>query len=128
MYARLVSFVTLPDTRAELCRVIEEEVAPLLEQQAGFAGHITLLAEREPRVVTAISFWRTTRDAEIYRDNTFPQVVKLLESLLATKPMVSEFHCLTNMRKMPAGKVIRFSPTSKTGEIHTWPEQDAKVR
>jgi heme-degrading monooxygenase HmoA len=100
MYARLVSLVTLPNTRAALCSVIEDEVLPLALQQTGFFGHLTLIAEHEPRVVTVISFWRTKDDAEAYRTQIFPEVVKSLNPLLATQPKVSEFQCLPSKRSL----------------------------
>jgi hypothetical protein len=102
MYARMISFVTSPGKRNELCSLIERDIVPLVEQHAGYVEHMTLVAEAEPRLVTVISLWKGKAEAEDYRVSIFPIVKRTLKPLLATEPTVTAFHCFAAKKKRKA--------------------------
>jgi Antibiotic biosynthesis monooxygenase len=116
MFARMVSLITVPGKREELCRVIEADVLPLVSRQPGFLDHMMLISEPEPRIVTAISVWRTKSDADNYRIAVYPSVVEILAPLLATEPAVQSFRCFSvkgKIRSVEKASILMFP--SKTG-------------
>ncbi len=117
-YARIVSLITLPEKRDELCRLIEEEVVPLVRQRHGYVEHMTLISEEEPRLVAGISVWVSKADAEDYREIVFPKVVECLRPLLAIDPKVSAFHCYSEThraRSSDIGNVVPFPHQAQQG-------------
>jgi hypothetical protein len=116
MYARMVCLVTQPSMRTQLCTVIEEEIVPLVKQQSGFVEHLTLMAEKEPRLVTVISLWKKKSDAENFRRTIYPTILQHLRPLLATDPAVTEFQCIgAEGQVRRPGKVVEF-PLNGTSE------------
>jgi hypothetical protein len=117
MYARMVSFITYPTIRTQLCRVIEEEIVPLVKQQSGFVEHITLLAEQEPRLVTVISLWTDKSDAEDFQLTVYPTVLQILRPLLATEPIITEYQCISTKDQEGPGEVVQFPVTGTTTDV-----------
>jgi hypothetical protein len=66
MYARMISFITSPGMRTELCRLIELHITPFVRKHHGFVDRLTLVSDEEHRLVTVISLWRTKADAESF--------------------------------------------------------------
>jgi quinol monooxygenase YgiN len=116
MYARMVSFVTQPSMRTQLCKVIEEEVVPLVKQHSGFVEHITLMAEQEPRLVMVISLWKKKADAEDFRQTIYPTILQHLKPLLATDPTVTEFRCISAEGQRRRGKLLQ-CPLNGTTDV-----------
>jgi hypothetical protein len=114
MYSRMVSLITQPSMRSQLCTIIEEEVVPLVKQHSGFVEHITLMAEQEPRLVTVISFWKEKADAEDFSQTIYPIVLQHLKPLLATDPIVTEFRCISAEGQRRRGELLQFPLNGKT--------------
>jgi hypothetical protein len=116
MYARMVSLITQPSTRTQLCTVIEEEIVPLIEQHLGFVEHSTLMAEQEPRLVTVLSLWKKRPDAEDFRQTIYPIVLQHLKPLLATDATVTEHQCIAAKGHKQRGKILVF-PLNGTNDV-----------
>ena len=83
MFARVCELHFKPEKRAELVRMLREEIVPMMEQCDGFFDEIALDLDTHPRKFFAISLWREERDAEKYHKECFPKVYDMLESFLA---------------------------------------------
>jgi hypothetical protein len=81
MFARKVSMHLKSEGAGEFIRKMETEVIPLLRQQSGFLDEITLIS-KTGKEVYAYSFWQNSSDAERYDLAAFPQVTKLLSSVV----------------------------------------------
>lgn len=93
MYARLVSFVTPPGKRSDLCRVIENTVTPLVRNNHGFVAHLTLISDQEPRLITVLSLWLSKGDADNFSQTGFQTVLQMLGPLIETEPEIRTFDC-----------------------------------
>ena len=72
MHARMSTLEGPPDEIDDLLREIREHVLPLLQQQDGFKGFITL-EDRQSGKLIGITFWESEqamRDAEEVGDRT----------------------------------------------------------
>jgi len=98
MYARNVSFGLKPNMQAEMARVFENQILPLLREQKGFKEEITLCNTGSVDAV-CISLWESKTDADHYNDNTYPEVLKTLAKVIEGTPrlhtydaVISTFH------------------------------------
>ena len=91
MFGRQVS-IKLKDGGAapEFNRIIEDEILPLLRKQKGFRGETVLIAPERAEII-ANSFWDSKEDAESYSRNGYPEVLKVLTSLIDGTPTVKTF-------------------------------------
>ena len=96
MFTRLVEVTTKPGKARELSTTIAEKVLPLLRKQNGFVDEITLVSEREPNRVLALSFWKTREDAERYQREEFPKGKDLVRPHLETDPHIEHFEVDTS--------------------------------
>lgn len=118
MHAKMVSLITCPGKRQELCLVIEKDISPLVQKQSGFVDHMTLISEPEPRLVTVISLWKTKSDAKNYHDIVFPTVRQYLKPFLAIEPVVTAFLCFSvneNAQSIEKANVVAF-PSRRQNE------------
>jgi hypothetical protein len=85
MFARNVSLRLKPNTLSEFTRIFDKEVLPMLRKQSGF------------RDVVAISLWDTKDYAEAYNTAGYPEVLKILDTVLDGTPkvQVSDVICST---------------------------------
>jgi heme-degrading monooxygenase HmoA len=113
MYLRMVSLVTSPGKREQLSRLIEKEIAPLVQKQPGFVGHMTLTSETDPRLVTVMSFWRRKTDAELFRETVYHSILESLNPLLETEPVVTAF------QRFPSG-----AEASENGKVLIFPSKE----
>ena len=81
MFARKVSMHLKPDGAAEFKKKIESEIVPLLRKQKGFLDEITFLYP-SGKEVHAFSLWETAENAEAYNRGGYPEVTKLLASVM----------------------------------------------
>jgi hypothetical protein len=79
---------------AEFARTIENEVLPLLRQQEGFKGEITLANPGSLEQI-AMSLWENKNDAEAYNANVYPQVLKILARVMDVTPKIRTFEAVT---------------------------------
>jgi heme-degrading monooxygenase HmoA len=90
MFARIVSMQLKPNTHREFTQKFENEVIPTLKKQQGFQDEILFVVPGGPEVV-AISLWDSKQNAETYNRATFPEVLKILASLVELTPKVQTY-------------------------------------
>jgi heme-degrading monooxygenase HmoA len=91
MFARNAAFTLKPDSVPEFTQKFETKVLPLLHKQAGFRGEFVLLSA-DNIYVHAISLWESREHAEAYDKEGYPQVLKVLEKIVAGAPKVRTFN------------------------------------
>ena len=102
MFARRVSMHLKPNSAAELTRRFETEIIPLLRKQKGFQDEINFVTTGGKEAF-AISLWDRTEDAEAYNRGTYPDVVKLLTTVVEGTPRVETFEVSNStFHKLPA--------------------------
>jgi hypothetical protein len=95
MFARSAHFRLKSLTMAaEFARTIENEVIPLLRQQEGFKGEITLSNPGSLEQI-AISLWENEHNAEAYNSTVYPQVLKILAKVIDGTPQIRTFEAVT---------------------------------
>lgn len=83
MFAHRVSVHLKPDGAPGFKQKIEDQVIPLLRRQAGFLHEFTVVYPNRKEVHT-FSFWETAEQAEAYNRTAYPEVRKILESVVDT--------------------------------------------
>ena len=78
---------------AEFAQKLENEMLPLLRQQKGFAGEITLSNPGSLEQI-AISLWDNKHHAEAYNADVYPQVLKILAKLIDGRPKIRTFEAV----------------------------------
>ena len=90
MFARSVSIHLKPNSVAELNKILENEILPLLRKQQGFENELTLIASTGSEAV-GISLWDNKEHAETYNRTTYPEVQKLLSKVSTGTPEVKTY-------------------------------------
>ena len=95
MFARSAYFrVTSLNMAAEFARTFENEIFPLLREQRGFQGEITLSNPGSLEQI-ATSLWEKETNAEAYNANVYPQVLKILARVIDGKPKIRTYQAVT---------------------------------
>jgi heme-degrading monooxygenase HmoA len=79
-----------PVSNAEFTQRIEKDVLPLLRKQKGFQDEITFVV-RGGTEAFGISLWDSRENAEAYNRNTYPEVAKIMESVVEGTPKIDTF-------------------------------------
>jgi heme-degrading monooxygenase HmoA len=95
MFARKVSMQLKPGGAADFKQKIESEIIPLLRRQKGFLDEITFLYPNR-KEVHAFSLWETAENAEAYNRVTYPEVTKVLASVVEGTPRVQTYEVLNS--------------------------------
>jgi len=95
MFARRVYMHLKPNAVAELTQKLEKDVLPLLRKQKGFQDEITFVGQGGGEAF-AISLWDTRESAEAYNRGTYPEVTKLLASMVEGAPQVETFDVINS--------------------------------
>ena len=74
---------------------IENELIPLLRKQEGFLHEITFLY-LSGREVEAFGLWETAEHAEAYNRRTYPEVLRMLASVIEGSPRVQTYEVLSS--------------------------------
>ena len=91
MFARNAHFrVRSLNMAADFAHILEHEVLPLLRQQTGFKGEITLSNPGNLERIS-ISLWDSKSNAEAYDANIYAQVLKMLAKVIDGKPKIRIF-------------------------------------
>ena len=90
MFARKVSMQLKPGSIAEFSLLMDREVIPKLRKQHGFQDEITFSVPSNDNVF-GISIWDKAEDAEAYNRATYPQVAKILASVIEGAPQIETF-------------------------------------
>jgi hypothetical protein len=111
MFARRVSLHLKPTSAAEYTRRLDKEVIPLLRKQRGFQDEITFITTGG-KDAFGISLWARTEDAEAYNRGAYPEVVKLLATVVEGTPQVETYEVSNStFHKIPAAVTPSGFPT-----------------
>lgn len=90
MFSRKVSVHLKPNSVPEFTRRLEKDILPLLRKQKGFLDEITFVAQ-SGREAFAISFWDKPENAESYNRDKYPEVAKMLATVVEGAPQIETF-------------------------------------
>jgi hypothetical protein len=102
MFARKLYMYLKNDGATAFKLRVEGEIVPLLRKQRGFLNQITFLY-LNGREVQAFSLWETAENAEAYNRETYPQVIKMLASVIEGSPRIETFEVLSSTLLLPHG-------------------------
>ena len=105
MFARKVSMQLKPNSAAEFTRRLDKDIIPLLRKQKGFQDEITFVTTGG-KDAFGISLWDRTEDAEAYSRGTYPEVEKLLATVVEGTPRIETYEVSNStFHKIPAPAV-----------------------
>jgi hypothetical protein len=90
MFARRVHMHLKPNSVAEFTQKLEKEILPLLRKQKGFQDEITFVGQGGTEAF-AISLWDKAENAETYSRGTYPEVTKILATVVEGAPEVKTY-------------------------------------
>jgi len=96
MYARSVSLRLKANLLPETTRTIQDEALPLLQEQTGSQGQITLAVPGGTEAV-AISLGAKKECAEAYHRETHPQLQKPLEKIIDGPPAIQTYEVVNSI-------------------------------
>jgi hypothetical protein len=95
MFARNTHFrVKSLDKAAEFTKILENEILPLLRNEKGLKGEITLSNPGSLERIS-ISLWENRSNAEAYNANVYPQVLRILSKVIEGNPTIRTFESIT---------------------------------
>lgn len=106
MFGRQVTLKLKTDSAAELTRITDAEILPILRKQKGFRDETTFIApERSEAIVN--SFWETKADAEAYDRTAYADILKKLSNVIDGTPAVKTFEFANStFHQLAASKLI----------------------
>lgn len=96
MFTRVVEMRTKTGRAKDFSTTLSDKVLPILKKQHGFIDEITLVSNKDPDRILALSFWQSEGDATRYHNEQYPTVTELVAPLLETTPMVETFNVDTS--------------------------------
>jgi hypothetical protein len=90
MFARRVHMHLKPNSVAEFTQKLEKEILPLLRKQKGFQDEITFVGHGGTEAF-GISLWDKAENAETYSRGTYPEVTKILATVVEGAPEVETY-------------------------------------
>ena len=92
MYSHIIELTAKAGQARTVIDVIRDRAIPeVIRPSEGFVDEIVLLSDADPNHVTAISFWRTKKDADRFFETGFSKVSALTAPFLNAKPDRHEF-------------------------------------
>jgi heme-degrading monooxygenase HmoA len=91
MFARRVYMHLKPNSVAEFTQRLEKDILPLLRKQNGFLDEITFVGQSGTEAF-AISLWDKAENAEAYNRASYPEVTKILATVVEGTPQVETFN------------------------------------
>ncbi len=95
MFAHKLSMYLKNDGALAFKNRIEGDIIPLLRKQKGFLQEITFLY-LNGREVHAFSLWESAEHAEVYNRKAYPEVVRMLASVIDGAPLVQTYEVLNS--------------------------------
>ncbi|HEV2731934.1 MAG TPA: hypothetical protein VGV15_18030 [Terriglobales bacterium] len=90
MFARRVYMHLKPNSVVEFTRRLEKDILPLLRKQKGFQDEITFVGQGGTEAF-AISLWEKAENAEAYNRGAYPEIAKILTSVIEGAPQVETY-------------------------------------
>ena len=95
MFARSISFRLKSNMLTDYAQTLENKILPLLRKQKGFRDEITL-SNLGSLDAIAISLWEDKAKAEAYATSAYPEVWKILGTMVDGTPKVQTFEAVTS--------------------------------
>jgi hypothetical protein len=95
MFAHKLSMYLKNDGALAFKHRIEADIIPLLRKQKGFLEEITFLY-LNGREVHAFSLWESAEHAEVYNRGAYPEVLRMLASVIEGRPLVQTYEVLNS--------------------------------
>src|SRR5260370_4635856 len=90
MFAGRVNTHLKPNSVAEFTQRMEKDILPLLRKQKGFQDEITFVGQGGTEAF-GISIWDKAENAEAYNRGTYPEVTKILATVVQGAPQVATY-------------------------------------
>jgi hypothetical protein len=90
MFARRVYMHLKPNTVADFTQKLEREIIPLLRRQKGFQDEISFIGHGGTEAF-GISLWDKAENAEAYNRGAYPEVTKVLATVVDGPAQVETF-------------------------------------
>jgi hypothetical protein len=90
MFARRVYLHLKPNSVAEFTHRLEKEIIPLLRKQKGFQDEISFVGHGGTEAF-GISLWDNAENAEAYNRGSYPEVAKILATVVEGSVQVETF-------------------------------------
>src|SRR5690348_18474298 len=90
MFARRVYLHLNPNSAADLTKKLEKEIIPLLRKQKGFQDEISFVGQSGTEAF-GIILWDKAENAEAYNRGAYPEVTKILASVVTGPAQVETF-------------------------------------
>ena len=90
MFARRVYMHLKPNTVADFTQKLEKEIIPLLRKQKGFQDEISFIGHGGTEAF-GISLWDKAENAEAYNRGAYPEVSKVLATVVEGPAQVETF-------------------------------------
>jgi hypothetical protein len=84
-----------PNNVTQFTEKLEKEIIPTLRKQKGFLDEIAFVAPSGTEAF-AISLWDRSESAEAYNRESYPEVTKLLATVLDGPPQVETFNVVNS--------------------------------
>jgi len=95
MFAHKLSMYLKNDGALAFRHKIESDIIPLLRKQSGFLEEITFLY-LNGREVHAFSLWESAEHAEAYNRGAYPEVARMLSSVIEGIPRIQTYEVLNS--------------------------------
>lgn len=95
MFGREVTMKLKANAAAELTRIAESDIIPILRRQKGFRDETIFIAPERAEAI-ANSFWDTQEDAEAYSRTAYPEVLTVLANAIEGIPTVRTFNFVSS--------------------------------
>ena len=95
MFARRIYMHLKPNSVTEFTQRIEKDILPLLRKQKGFQDEITFVGQGGAEAF-AISLWDKAENAEAYNRGTYPEVTKILATVVEGPAQVETFNVVNS--------------------------------
>ncbi len=95
MFARRIYMHLKPNSVTEFTQRLEKDILPLLRKQKGFQDEITFVGQGGAEAF-AISLWDKAENAEAYNRGTYPEVTKILATVVEGPAQVETFNVVNS--------------------------------
>jgi hypothetical protein len=110
MFARKAFFrLKSISVSSEFQCTFDNEILPLLRSQRGFIGELMLANPGSLERITT-SLWESAADAELYREQVYPRVLKMLSKTIDGAPKIHTFDDVIFTLHNGANEAVRISP------------------
>ena len=101
MFARHLSWKIKLNSIAEFSRITDNQIIPLLFKHKGFREQMYFVAPERLEAVSA-SLWDSKEDAEAYDRTAYPEVLRLLSTVIDGPPTVKIFEIASSTAQKTA--------------------------